>query len=132
MDARFHGPQPWAERYAETADRISEAMDFMRACGISTDTVPQLQGTSFYTSHEALLLPFEEAMTRRDSLTGDWYDTSAHFLWIGDRTRFEGSAHVEFLRGIGNRSGSSAGRASAPTRCCRCSTRSTPRAFRAG
>lgn len=98
----FMGRSPWAERYAETADRISEAMDFMRACGISTDTVPQLQGTSFYTSHEALLLPFEEAMTRRDSLTGDWYDTSAHFLWIGDRTRFEGSAHVEFLRGIGN------------------------------
>lgn len=98
----FMGRSPWAERYAQTADRISEALDFMRACGISPDTVPQLQATSFYTSHEALLLPFEEAMTRRDSLTGDWYDTSAHFLWIGDRTRFEGSAHVEFLRGIGN------------------------------
>jgi len=98
----FMGRSAWAERYAQTADRISEALDFMRACGISPDTVPQLQATSFYTSHEALLLPFEEAMTRRDSLTGDWYDTSAHFLWIGDRTRFEGSAHVEFLRGIGN------------------------------
>ncbi|MFN3473284.1 MAG: class II 3-deoxy-7-phosphoheptulonate synthase [Blastomonas sp.] len=98
----FMGRSPWAERYAQTADRISEALDFMRACGISPDTVPQLQATSFYTSHEALLLPFEEAMTRQDSLTGDWYDTSAHFLWIGDRTRFEGSAHVEFLRGIGN------------------------------
>lgn len=98
----FMGRSPWADRYAQTADRISEALDFMRACGISPDTVPQLQATSFYTSHEALLLPFEEAMTRRDSLTGDWYDTSAHFLWIGDRTRFEGSAHVEFLRGIGN------------------------------
>jgi 3-deoxy-7-phosphoheptulonate synthase len=64
--------------------------------------VPQLKGTSFYTSHEALLLPYEEAMTRRDSLTGDWYATSAHMLWIGDRTRFPGSAHIEFARGIGN------------------------------
>ena len=74
----------------------------MAACGVNPETVPQLKGTAFYTSHEALLLPYEQAMTREDSLTGDWYDTSAHFLWIGDRTRFEGSAHVEFLRGIGN------------------------------
>ena len=93
---------PWADRFAETADRISEALDFMAACGIDPETVPQLQTTSFYTSHEALLLPYEEALTRRDSLTGDWYDCSAHMLWIGDRTRFEGSAHVEFLRGVGN------------------------------
>ena len=98
----FMGRSPWAKKYAETADRIGEALDFMEACGISPDTVPQLSQTTFYTSHEALLLPFEQAMTRQDSLTGDWYDTSAHFLWIGDRTRFEGSAHVEFLRGIGN------------------------------
>jgi 3-deoxy-7-phosphoheptulonate synthase len=61
-----------------------------------------LKGTSFYTSHEALHLAYEQAMTRQDSLTGDWYDTSAHMLWIGDRTRFAGSAHVEFLRGVGN------------------------------
>jgi 3-deoxy-7-phosphoheptulonate synthase len=74
----------------------------MAACGISSDTVSQLNGTDFYTSHEALLLPYEQALTRQDSLTGGWYDTSAHLLWIGDRTRFEGSAHVEFLRGIGN------------------------------
>jgi len=93
---------PWGERFAETADKISEALDFMAACGIDPETVPQLQGTSFYTSHEALLLPYEQALTRRDSLTGDWYDCSAHMLWIGDRTRFEGSAHVEFLRGVGN------------------------------
>ena len=98
----FMGRSPWATKYAETADRIGEALDFMEACGISPDTVPQLSQTTFYTSHEALLLPFEQALTRQDSLTGDWYDTSAHFLWIGDRTRFEGSAHVEFLRGIGN------------------------------
>ncbi len=96
------GSSPWARKYRETADRIGEALDFMAACGIDPETVPQLSQTHFYTSHEALLLPFEQAMTRRDSLTGGWYDTSAHFLWIGDRTRFEGSAHVEFLRGIGN------------------------------
>ena len=98
----YMGRSPWAQKYKETADRISEALAFMEACGITPETVPQIKGTSFYTSHEALLLPYEQAMTRQDSLTGGWYDTSAHFLWIGDRTRFEGSAHVEFLRGIGN------------------------------
>jgi 3-deoxy-7-phosphoheptulonate synthase len=96
------GSSVWAQKYHQTADRIGEALDFMAACGIDPETVPQLAQTHFYTSHEALLLPYEQAMTRRDSLTGGWYDTSAHFLWIGDRTRFEGSAHVEFLRGIGN------------------------------
>ena len=96
------GSSPWGAKFSETADRIGEALDFMAACGIDPETVPQLKGTSFYTSHEALLLPYEEALTRRDSLTGDWYDCSAHMLWIGDRTRFEGSAHVEFLRGVGN------------------------------
>ncbi|MEO1044295.1 MAG: 3-deoxy-7-phosphoheptulonate synthase class II [Pseudomonadota bacterium] len=98
----FMARSPWAEKYAAMADRIGEALEFMEACGINPDTVPQLKATSFYTSHEALLLPYEQAMTRQDSLTGEWYDTSAHFLWIGDRTRFEGSAHVEFMRGIGN------------------------------
>jgi len=98
----FVARSPWAERYAEIANRIGEALAFMEACGISPETVPQLQGTEFYTSHEALLLGYEEAMTRQDSLTGDWVDTSAHMLWIGDRTRFEGSAHVEFLRGVMN------------------------------
>jgi 3-deoxy-7-phosphoheptulonate synthase len=77
-------------------------------------TVPQLQGTSFYTSHEALHLAYEQAMTRQDSLTGDWYDTSAHMLWIGDRTRFEGSAHVEFLRGVGNPLGMKCGPSMSP------------------
>ncbi len=98
----FMGRSPWSKKYAETADRIGEALEFMRACGIDPETAPQLAQTAFYTSHEALLLRYEQALTRQDSLTGDWYDTSAHFLWIGDRTRFEGSAHVEFLRGIGN------------------------------
>lgn len=96
------GRSPWAQKFSETADRIGEALDFMEACGVDPQTVPQLQGTSFYTSHEALLLPYEQVLTRRDSLTGDWYDCSAHMLWIGDRTRFEGSAHVEFLRGVDN------------------------------
>jgi 3-deoxy-7-phosphoheptulonate synthase len=98
----FMGRSPWTKQYRDVADRIGEALDFMNACGINPDTVPQLKGTQFYTSHEALLLPYEQALTRQDSLTGDWYDTSAHMLWIGDRTRFEGSAHVEYLRGIGN------------------------------
>jgi 3-deoxy-7-phosphoheptulonate synthase len=98
----FMGRSPWAERYQQLADRIGDALDFMAACGLDPEVVPQLQGTHFYTSHEALLLPYEQAMTRQDSLTGDWYDCSAHMVWIGDRTRFEGSAHVEYLRGIGN------------------------------
>ena len=98
----FMGRSPWAKKFSEMADRIGEALDFMKACGIDADTVPQLKTASFYTSHEALLLPYEQALTRRDSLTGDWYDTSAHMLWIGDRTRFAGSAHVEYLRGVGN------------------------------
>ena len=98
----FVARSPWAERYSEVASRIGEALAFMEACGISPDTVPQLKGTEFYTSHEALLLGYEEAMTRQDSLSGNWVDTSAHMLWIGDRTRFEGSAHIEFLRGVMN------------------------------
>ena len=98
----FMGRSPWAKKFEEMADRIGEALAFMCACGIDADSVPQLKGTNFYTSHEALLLPYEQAMTRRDSTSGDWYDTSAHMLWIGDRTRFEGSAHVEYLRGIAN------------------------------
>lgn len=98
----FMGRSPSFDKYKALADRIGEALDFMQACGINPETVPQLKGTDFYTSHEALLLGYEQALTRQDSLTGGWYDTSAHFLWIGDRTRFDGSAHVEFLRGIGN------------------------------
>ncbi len=110
----FMGRTPWADRFAVTADKIGEALDFMEACGIDPATVPQLQGTSFYTSHEALHLAYEQAMTRQDSLTGDWYDTSAHMLWIGDRTRFDGSAHVEFLRGVGNPIGMKCGPSLAP------------------
>ena len=98
----FMGRSPWADKFKDIADRIGEALDFMEACGVDPENTPQLKSASFFTSHEALLLPYEEALTRQDSLTGQWYDTSAHMLWIGDRTRFEGSAHVEFLRGVGN------------------------------
>jgi 3-deoxy-7-phosphoheptulonate synthase len=98
----FMGRSPWADRFQDIADRIGEALDFMEACGIDPEKAPQLKSADFYTSHEALLLPYEQALTRQDSLTGEWYDTSAHMLWIGDRTRFDGSAHVEFLRGVGN------------------------------
>ena len=98
----FVGRSPWAEKYRDVAARIGEALAFMAACGISPETVPQLKATDFYTSHEALLLGYEQAMTRQDSLTGDWVDTSAHMLWIGDRTRQPEGAHIEFLRGVLN------------------------------
>ena len=89
-------------RYAEMADRLTETLDFMAACGITLETTPQLRETEFYTSHEALLLAYEQALTRVDSLTGRWYDCSAHLLWVGDRTRQPDGAHVEFLRGVEN------------------------------
>ncbi len=90
------------EKYRALADRISETLEFMEACGITPETTPQLRTTDFYTSHEALLLGYEQAMTRIDSTTGDWYDTSAHLLWIGDRTRQLEGAHIEFARGVKN------------------------------
>lgn len=98
----FLKDSPAEDRYQELANRISESLDFMRACGISPDNMPTLRRTSFYTSHEALLLGYEQAFTRVDSLTGDWYATSGHFLWIGDRTRQPDHAHVEYMRGIKN------------------------------
>lgn len=90
------------DRYQQLADRIGEALDFMQACGIDPETVNQLKGTDFYTSHEALLLGYEQALTRIDSTSGDWYDTSAHMVWCGDRTRQPDGAHLEFMRGIAN------------------------------
>jgi 3-deoxy-7-phosphoheptulonate synthase len=89
-------------RYEEIADGIERAMHFMAACGIDLAHEAQLHEVDFYTSHEALLLGYEEALTRRDSLTGDWYDCSAHLLWIGERTRQVDGAHVEFLAGVQN------------------------------
>ncbi|WP_275545165.1 MULTISPECIES: class II 3-deoxy-7-phosphoheptulonate synthase [unclassified Pseudomonas] len=89
-----------AEKYHQLANRIDETLAFMRAVGM--DSAPQLREVSFFTAHEALLLNYEEAFVRRDSLTGRWYDCSAHMLWIGDRTRQLDGAHVEFMRGIEN------------------------------
>src|SRR5579862_7340535 len=90
------------ERYQTLANRIGETLRFMAACNITGETSAQIRETDFFTSHEALLLPYEQAMTRVDSTTGDWYDVSAHMLWIGDRTRQFDGAHVEFLRGVKN------------------------------
>lgn len=98
----FVDNNPAAQRYAELADRIGDALAFMEACGVNPESASQLHGTDFYTSHEALLLGYEEALTRVDSTSGDWYDTSAHMLWVGDRTRQLDGAHFEFMRGIGN------------------------------
>ena len=100
-----------AARYRELCDRITEALDFMGACGIDGDSVPEMRQTDFYTSHEALLLHYEQAMTRQDTITriGGWYDTAAHMVWVGDRTRQPDGAHVEYCRGINNPLGLKAG-----------------------
>ena len=93
---------PQSNRYQELAGRITEALGFMRACGIDPEPHPELRTTDFFTSHEALLLGYEQALTRVDSTTGDWYCTSGHMVWIGDRTRQLDHAHVEYCRGIKN------------------------------
>ena len=98
----FVKDSPQSARYEQLAERITETLAFMRACGITSENTPQLKGTSFYTSHEALLLGYETAMTRQDSTSGDWYATSGHMLWIGDRTRQPDHAHVEYCRGVKN------------------------------
>ncbi|HEX2137525.1 MAG TPA: 3-deoxy-7-phosphoheptulonate synthase class II [Microvirga sp.] len=98
----FVKDSPQSSRYREIAERITESLNFMRAIGIDPETHPEMRTTDFYTSHEALLLGFEEAMTRVDSTSGDWYATSGHMLWIGDRTRQPDHAHVEYMRGIKN------------------------------
>jgi len=98
----FVDGSPAGERFSGMAERITDAVRFMAACGITGDKVPSIRETNFYTSHEALLLPYEEALTRVDSLTGDYYDTSAHMLWIGARTHQLDHGQVEFLRGIKN------------------------------
>jgi 3-deoxy-7-phosphoheptulonate synthase len=93
---------PLGKKYEELSEKIDRAMKFMAACGIDSKNAPQLHQTTVYTSHEALLLNYEEALTRRDSLTDEWYDCSAHMLWIGDRTRDLDGAHIEYFRGIKN------------------------------
>jgi 3-deoxy-7-phosphoheptulonate synthase len=98
----FVAASPQGERYAELARRIEESLGFMTACGIDPTRIPQLRTTSVYTAHDALLLPYEEALTRQDSLTGDWYACSAHLLWLGDRTRQPDHAHAAFASGVAN------------------------------
>ena len=98
-----------SKKYSALAHEIENSLRFMKACGITSKTYRNLRETDFYTSHEALLLPYEEAFTRKDSLSGEWFDTSAHMLWIGDRTRQLDGAHVEYLRGVKNPIGVKAG-----------------------
>ena len=110
----FVASSPAGERYAQMAGEIDRALRFMDACGVNSSTVPALHEVDFYTSHEALLLTYEQALTRQDSLTGDWYDCSAHMLWIGERTRQLDGAHVEFLRGVKNPLGCKIGPSATP------------------
>lgn len=110
----FIATSPAGRRYAQMADEIDRALRFIAACGISRDNSPQLHEVEFYTSHEALLLEYEQAMTRVDSLTGLWYDCSAHMVWVGERTRQLDGAHVEFVRGINNPLGCKIGPTATP------------------
>ena len=110
----FVASSPEGQRYVELSSEIERALGFMRACGIDTENYPALHEVDVYTSHEALILGYEEALTRQDSLTGQWYDCSAHMLWIGERTRQLDGAHVEFLRGVGNPIGCKVGPTTSP------------------
>ena len=110
----FVKDNPQGERYKALADKISEAITFMEACGVRGANVPPIREVDYYTSHEALLLGYEQAMTREDSTSGKWYDTSAHMVWIGDRTRQPDGAHIEFCRGIQNPIGVKCGPSLAP------------------
>ena len=100
----FLNDTPETDKYREIANRISESLNFMKACGLTASSVPQLRETDFFTSHEALLLNYEEALTREDTITAEkgWYATSAHLLWVGDRTRQFDHGHIEYLSGIQN------------------------------
>ena len=98
----FVSDSPQGHRYEALADQITETLGFMRAIGIDADTTPALRQTEFFTSHEALLLGYEQALTRVDSTSGDWYATTGHMIWIGDRTRQPDHAHVEYFRGVKN------------------------------
>jgi 3-deoxy-7-phosphoheptulonate synthase len=110
----FVADSPQRERYEALADQISQTMNFMRAIGIDPESHPELRQTDFFTSHEALLLGFEQALTRVDSTSGDWYATSGHMIWVGDRTRQPDHAHVEFCRGVKNPLGLKCGPSSEP------------------
>jgi 3-deoxy-7-phosphoheptulonate synthase len=110
----FVASSPEGLRYEQLANEIERALRFMRACGIDTEVTHPLHETDIYTSHEALLLGYEESLTRQDSVTGGWYDCSAHMLWIGERTRQLDGAHIEFLRGVNNPVGCKVGPAASP------------------
>lgn len=110
----FVDESPASEKYQGLANRITESLNFMAGCGVTPESVPHLRTTAFYTSHEALFLGFDEAMTRIDSTSNDWYDTAAHMVWIGDRTRQVDGAHVEFCRGVQNPIGLKCGPSMAP------------------
>ncbi|MTI09259.1 class II 3-deoxy-7-phosphoheptulonate synthase [Curvivirga aplysinae] len=122
----FIKDSPQGAEYEAMSARIDEALNFMKACGITSENVPQLKETNFYTSHEALLLWYEEALTRQDSLTGEWYDCSAHMLWIGDRTRQLDGAHIEFLSGVQNAVGMKCGPTTDPDELIRIIDRLNP------
>ena len=98
----FAEENQYKKKFDDMANRINECIAFMDACGINDQNVRQMNETEFYTSHEALLLPYEEALTRIDSTSGKWYDVSAHMLWVGDRTRQVDGAHIQFVKGIEN------------------------------
>ena len=110
----FVASSPEGQRYVELSNEIERALRFMRACGVDTENYSALHEVDVYTSHEALILGYEEALTRQDSLTGQWYDCSAHMLWIGERTRQLDGAHIEFLRGVGNPLGCKIGPTTTP------------------
>ncbi len=110
----FVASSPEGRKYEQLAAEIDRALRFMRACGVDTESNSRLHEVDVFTSHEALLLGYEESLTRQDSLTGTWYDCSAHMLWIGERTRQLDGAHVEFLRGVGNPIGCKVGPTTTP------------------
>ncbi|MDA8229885.1 MAG: 3-deoxy-7-phosphoheptulonate synthase class II [Magnetospirillum sp.] len=112
--------------FEDLANRLSETLAFMEACGLTSETTPQIRETDFYTSHEALLLPYEQALTRVDSTSGQWYDCSAHMLWIGERTRQLDGGHVEFLRGVKNPIGVKVGPGTSPDNLLRLIDRLNP------
>lgn len=114
------------EKYEALAEDIEKSLQFMEACGVTSKTYRTLRETDFYTSHEALLLPYEEAFTRQDSITGDWYNVAAHMVWIGDRTRQLDGAHVEYMRGIKNPIGIKAGPSMDPEELVRLATAVNP------
>jgi 3-deoxy-7-phosphoheptulonate synthase len=113
-------------RYERIAAEIDRALRFMAACGIDLGAEVGLHQVDFWTSHEALILPYEECLTRMDSLTGDWFDCSAHLLWVGDRTRQLDGAHVEFLSGVGNPLGVKIGPTTSPDEAAQLCERLNP------